>query len=470
MYRYKILIVDDDKLLQASLDDILSESYDTLIAGSGEEALRLFKSRPIDLVLLDIRLPGINGIETLRRMKEIGGEAVVIMMTAYEDVKSVISSMKMGAFDYLVKPLDIEELEVIIDKALENLKLKREVEELRRQFVKEYNLDDIVAQSNAMKLALRLADTIARSHDTTVLIEGETGTGKEVIARFIHHRSDRFDKPFVNINCGAISKELVESELFGYEKGSFTGGLQEGKRGKFEAADGGTILLDEISELLPATQVKLLTFLEEKAFYPVGGSAKKHVDVRIIAATNKSLEDGIRENTFREDLYYRLNVARITIPPLRDRQADILPLALFFMNKFNEKFRKQFRGISEDARKLLLDHPWTGNVREMRNVIERVILMEDGHEIEPGHLEFMKKTPGALSPSGNKIRLPSTGLNLDELTMDLIIQALERSGGHRGRAAKLLGISRPTMIYRIEKYGIKVQPDRSNLQRPRSPV
>ncbi len=456
MYRYKILIVDDDKLLQASLDDILSESYDTLIAGSGEEALRLFKSRPLDLVLLDIRLPGINGIETLRRMKEIGGEAVVIMMTAYEDVKSVISSMKMGAFDYLVKPLDIEELEVIIDKALENLKLKREVEELRRQFVKEYNLDDIVAQSNAMKLALRLADTIARSHDTTVLIEGETGTGKEVIARFIHHRSDRFNKSFININCGAISKELVESELFGYEKGSFTGGLQEGKRGKFEAADGGTILLDEISELLPATQVKLLTFLEEKAFYPVGGSAKKHVDVRIIAATNKSLEDGIRENTFREDLFYRLNVARITIPPLRDRQADILPLALFFMNKFNEKFRKQFRGVSEEARKLLLDHPWTGNVREMRNVVERVILMEDGHEIEPGHLDFMKKTSEGISMAGSKIKLPSAGLNLDELTRDLIIQALERAGGHRGRAAKLLGMSRPTMIYRIEKYGIKV--------------
>ncbi len=456
MYRYKILIVDDDKLLQASLDDILSESYDTLIAGSGEEALRLFKSRPLDLVLLDIRLPGINGIETLRRMKEIGGEAVVIMMTAYEDVKSVISSMKMGAFDYLVKPLDIEELEVIIDKALENLKLKREVEELRRQFVKEYNLDDIVAQSNAMKLALRLADTIARSHDTTVLIEGETGTGKEVIARFIHHRSDRFNQPFININCGAISKELVESELFGYEKGSFTGGLQEGKRGKFEAADGGTLLLDEISELLPATQVKLLTFLEEKAFYPVGGSAKKHVDVRIIAATNKSLEDGIRENTFREDLFYRLNVARITIPPLRDRQADILPLALFFMNKFNEKFRKQFRGVSEEARKLLLDHPWTGNVREMRNVVERVILMEDGREIEPGHLDFMKKTSEGISMAGSKIRLPSAGLNLDELTRDLIIQALERAGGHRGRAAKLLGMSRPTMIYRIEKYGIKV--------------
>lgn len=456
MYRYKILIVDDDKLLQASLDDILSESYDTLIAGSGEEALRLLKSRSVDLVMLDIRLPGINGIETLRRMKEMGGETVVIMMTAYEDVKSVISSMKMGAFDYLVKPLDIEELEIIIEKALENLKLKREVEELRRQFVKEYNLDNIVAQSNSMRLVLRLADTIARSHDTTVLIEGETGTGKEVIARFIHHRSSRFNKPFVNINCGAITKELVESELFGYEKGSFTGGLQEGKRGKFETADGGSILLDEISELLPATQVKLLTFLEEKAFYPVGGSEKRHVDVRIIAATNKSLEEGIREGTFREDLFYRLNVARITIPPLRERQADILPLALFFMDKFNEKFRKQFRTISEEARRLLLEHPWTGNVREIRNVIERVVLMETGDEIEPGHLAFMKKSFGDAATAARAIRLPATGLNLDELTKDLILQALERTGGHRGRAAKLLGISRPTMIYRIEKYGIKV--------------
>ena len=457
MYRYKILIVDDDKLLQASLDDILSEGYDTLIAGSGEEALRLLKNRPVDLVLLDIRLPGINGIETLRRIKEVGGEAVVIMMTAYEDVKSVLSSMKMGAFDYLVKPLDIEELEVIIEKGLENLKLKREVEELRRHFVKEYNLDNVVAQSNAMKLALRLADTIARSHDTTVLIEGDTGTGKEVVARFIHHRSDRFNKPFVNINCGAISKELVESELFGYEKGSFTGGLQEGKRGKFEAADGGTLLLDEISELLPSTQVKLLTFLEEKAFYPVGGSEKKHVDVRIIAATNKRLEDGIREGAFREDLYYRLNVARITIPPLRERQADILPLALFFINKFNEKFGKRFQAISEEAKILLLDHPWTGNVREMRNVIERVMLMEDSREIEPHHLEFMKKNPsGDVTATGRTIKLPSTGLNLDELSKDLIVQALERCGGHRGRAAKLLGMSRPTIIYRIEKYGIKV--------------
>ncbi|HEX9157624.1 MAG TPA: sigma-54 dependent transcriptional regulator, partial [Syntrophales bacterium] len=339
MYRYKILIVDDDPLLQASLEEILSEKYDARIVGSGEEALRVLQSADIDLTLLDIRLPGITGIETLGRIRDAKKDAAVIMMTAYEDVKSVISSMKLGALDYLVKPLDIEELEFIIERALDTVKLKREVEELRKQFVKDYNLENIVAQSPTMKLALRMADTIAKSPDTTVLIEGETGTGKEVIARLIHHRSDRFDKPFVSINCGAISKDLVESELFGYEKGTFTGGLQEGKKGKFEAANGGTVLLDEISELIPAAQVKLLTFLEEKAFYPVGGSEKRHVDVRIIAATNKSLEECIRDGTFREDLYYRLNVARITIPPLRERKEDIAALTLFFMNKFNQRFR-----------------------------------------------------------------------------------------------------------------------------------
>jgi DNA-binding NtrC family response regulator len=457
MYRYKILIVDDDKLLQNSLDTILSEKYDTRIAGSGEEALRLIPSHNFDLVLLDIRLPGINGIETLRRIRQLNGEAVVIMMTAYEDVKSVISSMKLGAFDYLVKPLDIEELDLIIERSLETLKLKREVEELRKQFVKDYNLENIVAQSPTMKLALRLADTIARSYDTTVLIEGKTGTGKEVIARLIHHRSDRFDKPFVSINCGAISKDLVESELFGYEKGTFTGGLQEGKKGKFEAANGGTVLLDEISELLPAAQVKLLTFLEEKAFYPVGGSEKKHVDVRIIAATNKSLEECIREGSFREDLYYRLNVARITIPPLRERKEDIAALTLFFMDKFNQRFRKNFQKVTDDAGRLLMEHPWTGNVRELRNAIERVMLMEEGPEITKGHLDFLtKEAPLSGETDSTTWKIPPEGLILDELDRDLIVQALERSGGNRAKAAKLLGMSRPTMIYRIEKYGIKV--------------
>ncbi len=457
MYRYKILIVDDDKLLQASLDDILSEKYDTLIAGSGEEALRLFGQNSVDLVLLDIRLPGINGIETLRRMGAKASEAVVIMMTAYEDVKSVISSMKIGAFDYLVKPLDIEELEVIIEKGLETVKLKREVEELRKQVLREYNIDNIIAQSAAMKLALRLANTIAGSYDTTVLIEGPTGTGKEVIARYIHHRSNRFNKPFVSINCGAISKELAESELFGYEKGSFTGGLQEGKKGKFEIAHGGTLLLDEISELLPAAQVKLLTFLEEKAFYPVGSSEKKQVDVRIIAATNRKLEDGIREGTFREDLYYRLNVACISIPPLRERKADIMPLVFFFMDKFNEKFRKSFQGVSDEAGRLLLNHPWAGNVREVRNAVERVMLMEQGPEIAARHLAFLAyAVPPRAAGEGATVLLPCNGLDMNEFNKTMIVQALERCGGNIVQAAKLLGFSRPTMRYRIKKYGIKV--------------
>ena len=292
MYRYKILIIDDDKLLQNSLRNILSAKYDTIIAGSGEAGMEILKTDSIDLVLLDIRLPGIDGIETLRRIKERHGNLSVVMMTAYEDIKTVVRSMKIGATDYLVKPLDIDELDIIIEKAVETLKLKREVEVLRKQCIRDFDIDNIIGESQGIKEAMKLVNTIAKSPNTTVLIEGETGTGKEVIARAIHTRSARFGKPFVTINCGSISKELVESELFGYERGSFTGGLSEGKKGKFEIADGGTILLDEISELLPSAQVNLLRFLEEKTFYRVGGNEKKKVDVRIIAATKQEPRRG----------------------------------------------------------------------------------------------------------------------------------------------------------------------------------
>jgi DNA-binding NtrC family response regulator len=459
MYRYKILIVDDDKLLQNSLKNILAEKYETVVVGSGEDAVALLKKNPVDLVLLDIRLPGQDGIETLKRIKAMGGDHLVIMMTAYEDVKTVITSMKMGAHDYLVKPLEIDELEIIVEKALENLKLKKEVEELRRHYLKEFNVDNIVGESPAIRQAIEFADKVAKSYDTTVLIEGETGVGKEVIARTIHHRSNRFNKPFLVINCGAISKDLVESELFGYEKGTFTGGLQEGKKGKLELAEGGTLLLDEISELLAASQVKLLRFLEEKEFFPVGGTQKKKVDIRIIAATNKNLEQEVKAGRFREDLYYRLNVAKITIPPLRERSADIIPLSLFFMKGFNEKFGKNFRGISPEARHLLVNYPWRGNVRELRNAIERVILMEEGPEIQPAHLSFLGISPPEATgrlPDDSGIKIPAHGLNLDELNKGLIIRALELSNGNRTRAAKLLGISRPTLIYRLEKYGIAI--------------
>jgi len=458
MYRYKILIVDDDRLLQNSLNNILSENYDVVIAGSGEAALQILKKQTVDLILLDIRLPGIDGVETLRQIKSSGNSTGVVMMTAYEDIKTVITSMKNGASDYLVKPLDIEELEIIIEKALENIRLKREVEELRRQYILEFDIDNIVAESRGIKDALKLANTIAKSDDTTALIEGETGTGKEVIARTIHCHSSRFGKPFVSINCGAISKELIESELFGYEKGTFTGGLQEGKKGKIELADSGTLFLDEISELLPYSQVNLLRFLEEREFYRVGGTEKRKVDVRIIAATNKSLEEAVAKGSFRKDLYYRLNVAKIFLPPLRDRKADIIALALFFMNKFNEKFGKNFRKISREAQSELLQYPWVGNVRELRNFVERVVLVENDTEIRPEHLLFMNSQSGDPFAAGHESLwgLPPSGINLDELIKKLILQALERSNGNKAQAAKLLGMSRPTMIYRIEKYGIKL--------------
>ncbi len=459
MFRYKILIVDDDKLLQNSLKNVLAEKYDTLVVGRGEDALGLLRKSSVDLVLLDVRLPGQDGIETLKQIKALAPDLLVIMMTAYEDVKTVITSMKMGAYDYLVKPLEIEELEIIVEKALENLKLKKEVEELRQNYLKEFNVGNIIGESPAIKQAIEFANKVAKSYDTTVLIEGETGVGKEVIARTIQSRSARFNKPLVIINCGAISKDLVESEMFGYERGTFTGGLQEGKKGKLEMADGGTLLLDEISELLPASQVKLLRFLEEKEFFPVGGTKKRKVDIRIIAATNKSLELECRAGRFREDLYYRLNVAQITIPPLRERRVDIIPLTLFFMNSFNEKFGKNFCGVTNAAREMLLDYPWRGNVRELRNAIERVILMEDGQEIQPGHLTFLgltqpeNRVQAAVAPG---MQLPAAGLNLDALIKGLIIQALKLNHGNRTRAAKFLGISRPTLIYRLEKYGIEL--------------
>ncbi len=457
MYRYKILIVDDDRLLQNSLKNILSEKYDPLIAGSGEEALRLLKKHPIDLVLLDIRLPGMDGIATLQQIKAAGQDLLVIMMTAYEDIKTVITSMKMGAHDYLVKPLDIELFELVIEKALEKLRLKKEVEELRRYYLEKFNLDTIIGESEGIKKVMEFADKVAKGYDTTVLIEGESGVGKEVIARMIHHRSNRFDKPFVGINCGAISRELLESELFGYGKGAFTGGLQDGKKGKIEIADSGTLLLDEISELQPSAQVKLLRFLEEREFYPVGGTQKKKVDVRIIAATNKSLDVQVKAGAFRADLYYRLNVARVIIPPLLERKADIIPLTLFFMNKFNDKFGKNFRGISAEAKKMLVHYSWRGNIRELKNAVERVVLMEDGENIEPAHLAFLAYPYHATMPQADLgIKIPPEGMNLEELIKGLIIQALELSGANRTRAARLLGISRPTLIYRIEKHGIEV--------------
>ena len=454
MHRERILIVDDDRLLQNSLTAILRERHQPLVAGSGEEALGLLERTPVDLVLLDVRLPGMDGIATLTSIRARHPEVPVIMMTAYEDTATVIAALRAGAHDYLVKPLEIEMFELAVNKGLENHRLKREVETLRRASLARCSLDSVVAESDAIRRVFAFADRAARSHDTTVLIEGESGVGKEVVARLIHHRSSRADGPFVGLNCGAISRELLESELFCYEKGAFTGGLQAGKQGKFEMADSGTLLLDEVSELQPAAQVKLLRFLEEREFYPVGGTLKKKVDVRIIAATNRDLDTQVRAGGFREDLYYRLNVARVRVPPLRERPADILPLARYFLLRFNEKFGRQFHAISPAACDLLLHHPWRGNIRELKNAIERVVLMEDGREVQEAHLAFLAPaTPPGRRESG--LCLPPEGIDLERLTRDLIVQPLERTRGNRSPAARLLGISRPTLIYRIDKHKIR---------------
>ncbi|MBN2017334.1 MAG: sigma-54-dependent Fis family transcriptional regulator [Candidatus Cloacimonetes bacterium] len=453
-HHYKILIVDDDNLLQNSLKNILSDKYETLIASTGEDALQILSEHSVDLILLDIRLPGIDGIETLKLILERDKDLPVIMMTAYEDIKTVIISMKIGAQDYLVKPLDIDELELVIEKALDNLKLKKELEELRKQCVIEFGIDNIIGESEGIKEALALSRKVAKSNNTTVLIEGETGTGKEVIAKAIHYHSTRIGKPFISINCGAINKDLLESELFGYEKGAFTGGLKEGKKGKFELADEGTLLLDEISELAFPAQVQLLRVLEEREFYPVGGTEERKVDVRVIAATNKNLINLVNEGIFREDLYYRLNVVKILLPPLRDRKEDIIPLALFFMKNFNEKFGKKFQHLSKDAETILLNYHWPGNVRELRNVIERILLMEDDNVISLEYLRFLNfdvTPPAEASPD---FMISPSGIDLEDLNKQLIIQALELSGGNKTKAAQLLGISRATMIYRIGKYGI----------------
>ena len=452
MYRYKILIVDDDKLLQNSLTTILSMKYDVFVTGTGEDAIELLKNTSVDLVLLDIRLPGMDGIETLEAILRRDEEFLVIMMTAYEDITTVVTSMKMGAYDYLVKPLDIDELELIVERALDNLKLKKEVEELRKQCRTEFDIDNVIGESKGIKDALDQTRKIARSHDTTVLIEGETGTGKEVISRAIHYQSRRIGKPFISINCGAINKDLVESELFGYEKGTFTGGLHEGKKGKIELAHEGSLFLDEVSELIPSAQVKLLRFLENKDFYPVGGTEKKKVDVRVIAATNKSLEKAIGEGTFREDLYYRLNIVKIYLPPLRERPEDVIPLVLFYMDKFNLQCGKNFRGLSKSAEKIMLNHRWPGNVRELRNIIERIMIMEDDVEIRARHLAFLNDAGMVPSPSDTPdIAIPPSGLNLEELNRKLIIKALKQAGGNKTEAveafqkAQQMGLSEATL-------------------------
>ena len=453
--QFKILVVDDEPILRDSLEVALKTSnYEVIAARTGEEGLEQFKNGKPDLVLLDHWLPGINGDEVLRKIKEEDPDIPVIIMTAQGSIELAVNSMKMGAFDFLVKPFELEQVEDLIKKGLDRIRLKKEVEWLRAQYQEKFR-GGIIGVSQKMKEVLGLAEKVAQGSETTVLIQGETGTGKELLAEYIHFLSPRSSFPFIPINCGAIPKDLFESEFFGYEKGAFTGALEKGKMGKVEAAEKGTLFLDEVGELSPSAQVKVLRVLEEKEYFKVGSVDKKRADVRIVAATNKDLESEVKKGNFRDDLYFRLNVVRLQIPPLRERKEDILPLFRFFVDRFNEQFKKGFVQISKEAEEKILSYPWLGNIRELRNAVERIILLEKGDIILGKHLSFLGNGGREKGDFQFKPFIPSQGVVLEDVEKEYILEALRIKKGNKIQAAKLLGISRSALLYRMQKYGIK---------------
>lgn len=453
--KFKILVIDDEPILRNSLEVALKDAgYDVVTAPSGEEGLDRFRKERPDLILLDHWLPGMNGDEVLRLIRQEDTDVLVIIMTAQGSIELAVNSMKMGAFDFLVKPFDLEQLEILVQKALERIRLKKEVEWLRMQYQEKFHAG-IVAVSREMQDVLDLAGKAARGADTTVLIEGETGTGKELLAEYIHFLSPRTAFPFIPLNCGAIPKDLFESELFGYEKGAFTGASEKGKVGKVEAAEKGTLFLDEVVDLPADAQVKVLRVLEEKEYFKVGGMDKKTADVRIIAATNRDLEGEVGRGNFRPDLYFRLNVVKIFIPPLRLRREDILPLFRFFVERFNEQFKKRFLMIDGAAEEQLLAYPWPGNIREVRNTAERIVLLEKGERILGSHLSCLGQKGGDREGLDRQPAIALQGITLGEVEQNCIREALKIKRGNRVQAARLLGITRSALLYRMEKYGIE---------------
>jgi len=452
----RILVVDDEKLIRWSVGERLQrDGYEVIAAESGEQALEMLSADAPDLMLLDVRLPGLDGLATLQRALAIHPDVTVLMMSAHSTVDIAVEAMKHGAIDFLVKPFPFQSLDAAVQRALSTARTRRQIAALtaeRKGGVEA--LGAVVGKSAAIEQVRNVAARLAASDATTVLIEGESGSGKEVVARAIHFGSARADRPFLQVNCAALPEHLLESELFGHERGAFTDAHTQ-KRGLFESADGGSVLLDEIGDLPAGGQAKLLRLLENKTFRRVGGVTELRADVRVIAATNADLEERVSDGRFRADLFFRLNVVRIRIPPLREHPEDIALLAAHFIARFNQEMKRSMRGVSSTAMDLLQSHHWPGNVRELRNVVERAfILHASAEDLRPEHLPSELQSDAPRKAEKPAPAVPPEGLVLDDVERKLIRDALERSSGNQSRAARLLGISRDTLRYRLKKHGI----------------
>jgi len=455
MSEARILVVDDEYLIRWTLQKNLEkEGYEVLLAETGEEALDKVREEAPDLALLDIKLPGMDGYEVLERALEIDEGIIPIMITAYDEVDKVVKAMKLGAFDYITKPFDFNKVYLSIQKALEASQLKREIRHLRREKKNWFGFSNIVAVSQEMARVLQISEKIAQSEAATVLIQGESGTGKEVIAHLIHERSKRRNMPFVTVNCANFPEQMLENELCGHEKGAYTD-AKEVKKGLLEIADGGTLFLDEIGDMSLNLQGKILRLVEQKTFRRIGGLKDIQVDVRIITATNKDLLKLKEEGKFREDLFYRINVASIRIPPLRERPDDILPLTKYFMQRYDEEFHKSVQKISKGVEDFLGNYNWPGNVRELKNVTERAMILAEGDTLLMEHLPI--EILGQASKQGGVIegiRIPPEGISMEKVEEALVKQALKMANGNQTRAAKLLDISRDALRYRMQKFGL----------------
>jgi DNA-binding NtrC family response regulator len=452
---YSLLIVDDEESIRDSLSMALGRQYSISVCATGKEALERLTELAPDLVLLDIGLPDVSGLDVLDGIRRQVPHVAVIMITAFEDLDTVISALKRGAFDYLVKPLRMDALKLCLERAGSSIRLGKEIRLLQDKALREQT-PFFVAESEALSDVVQIVAKVAVSPDTPVLIEGDTGTGKELIASAIHHRSPNFRGPLVTVNCAAMPGELLESELFGYAPGAFSGAGRKGKSGLVEEAAGGTLFLDEIGELPPSAQAKLLRFLQDGEFYALGSTTRRTVRTRVLAATNRDLEDMVRQGTFRQDLFYRLAVVRIRVPSLASRKEDILPLARLFLHQFGEKFGKTFSGLTEMARQALVTHAWSGNVRELRNIMERAALMSPGPELDACDLGLFSACRPESAPQCQA--LSPEGVDLPTLLADqerhYYIQALDLAGGNESQAARLLNVSRDTFRYRRSRLGI----------------